>query len=447
MRLPLDGSPYVLSDAADEHISQSIIKIEERVSLLRESGKLTDETLRRYYGSKRFEQVAESNAIEGSTLSIGETQIAVLKGITLTGHDPAYVRDAQALDAALSRVSEMAKINSPTDIGQLLEIHELIMGDRPGGGQFRRDRIKISGSEHTPPKTWEALMSQMESWEKWSKENDDAPAPVRAAVLHAWLSHVHPFIDGNGRTSRAISNLELIRAGYPPLIIRKRERDRYIDALSQSDFAGDIASFFDLFIERISGAFDGLERAASEEQDYSPLQQKVRREQEMRLEVWRRSVDLFASRIELKLHERLSDPSIEIRKVDFGGIADIDDFLTLCSSKPVGRSWAFRITIEIGGLGRFAFLSFIGHRSFEMLDEFKKEGGPALYWSIFDPEHDRKWRQLSDEAPFFKEATIALDSGDNWTAIKSTGGVVALSTADLADRVATAIEDRIGISI
>jgi len=429
----------VLTDAAEAHVISSIREIEERVSLLRATGKMTDETLRHYYGTKRFEQVAESNAIEGSTLGVGETEVAVLKGITLTGHDPAFVRDARALDAALTRTAELARRNEPTDIEQLLEVHKLILGDRPGGGQFRNERVIISGSRHIPPKTWKEVMSQMEQWEAWSRENKDSPAPLRAAVLHAWLAHIHPFIDGNGRTARAISNLELIRAGYPPLIIRKKERDRYIDALSQSDAAGDIASFMDLIIERTVGSFIGLERSAVERQGFDPILQTIRKKQALQLEIWRRSVDLLSSRIELRLAEKLLDPSIQISRDDFGGIADLDDFLTLCASKPVGSSWAFRISIRIGGVGRYSFLSFIGHRSYQMLGQLKKEGGPSLYWSIFDQNYERKWRHVSEEAPFFKEATIALDQGDNWTAIKSTGEIAKLSTVNLADRVAAAI--------
>jgi hypothetical protein len=81
--------------------------------MLRQTGELTEQTLRNYYGEKRFEQVAESNAIEGSTLSVGETELAVLKGVTITGHDPAYARDAIALDKALNRIAELARQAEP----------------------------------------------------------------------------------------------------------------------------------------------------------------------------------------------------------------------------------------------------------------------------------------------------------------------------------------------
>ena len=275
--LTLDGTPYVLSFSAEREIEKRIGGIEARVVLLRSIGKLSPDTLRRYYGEKRFEQIAESNAIEGSTLSVGETQAAVLKGITLTGHDPAYVRDARSLDAALSRVVELSKDTSrATDITQLAEVHALIMGDRPGGGIFRSEMVKISGSSHTPPKTWKLVMEGMEAWEGWSIKYKEAPAPFRAATLHAWLTHIHPFMDGNGRASRAIMNLELIRAGYPPIIVRKKERDRYIDSLSQSDSGGDILAFLELILERTDGALCGLETSASEKQEYSPVEAKLK---------------------------------------------------------------------------------------------------------------------------------------------------------------------------
>ena len=129
--------------------------------------------------------VAESNALEGSTLTSGETELAVLKGVTLTGHDPGYVRDAIDLDRALQSLTELARKNQPVDIQQVKGIHELILGERPGAGLFRKERVRIKGSNHTPPKTWEEIMSGMEGWERWSLQNNDLPAIIRATVLHA----------------------------------------------------------------------------------------------------------------------------------------------------------------------------------------------------------------------------------------------------------------------
>jgi Fic family protein len=255
----LEDTPFPLDPEASEQIADRLRTIEERVVLLRRAGTLNDETLRDYYGEKRFEQVAESNAIEGSPLSAGETELAVLKGVTVTGHDPAFTRDAIALDRALTRISELARERStPTDIRQLNEVHALLLGDQPGAGMFRNERVMIRGARHVPPRTWKEVMDQMERWEAWSKAHADVPAPIRSIVLHAWLTHVHPYRDGNGRTSQAIGNLELIRQGYPPVIIKRKERARYIEGLSESDDGGDIRAFAELLLDRVEGALGGL---------------------------------------------------------------------------------------------------------------------------------------------------------------------------------------------
>ena len=122
----LKATPYILDETASAQVKARLEAIEERVSLLRRNGTLTEQTVRDYYGEKRFEQVAESNAIEGSTLSAGETELAVLKGITITGHDPAFTKDAMALDRALTRITEIARDTTyPTNIQQLHEVHAL----------------------------------------------------------------------------------------------------------------------------------------------------------------------------------------------------------------------------------------------------------------------------------------------------------------------------------
>ena len=302
----LESTPYLLDETASTQVKSRLDAIEERVALLRNSGTLTPETVRHYYGEKRYEQVAESNAIEGSTLSVGETELAVAKGITITGHDPAFIRDAIALDRALTRVSDMARDSSiPTNIAQLHEVHALLLGDRPGSGIFRKERVTIRGARHTPPKTWEQIMAQMTEWQKWSSENLTLPAPIRAAVLHAWLTHIHPYIDGNGRTSRAIGNLELIRAGYPPIIIKKKERDRYIEAFAESDEGGDIRSFMELIFDRLEGGLTGLENSAKKLQGYNPLIEKIRIQQEKQLKIWETSVKLLASIIEHRLSQAI----------------------------------------------------------------------------------------------------------------------------------------------
>jgi Fic family protein len=163
----------------------------------------------------------------------------------------------------------MAKLKEPTDIQQVKTLHELILSGRTGAGNFWTGEVRFRGSAHVPPRTWRDVMTQMEDWQKWSKANAMAPALLRASVLHAWLEHIHPFVDGNGRTGRAITNLELLRAGYPPVIIRRKDRDPYLDSLARAD-AGDVGPFIDIVAGRMDDALRDLERVAQRRQDMMP---------------------------------------------------------------------------------------------------------------------------------------------------------------------------------
>lgn len=440
----LEMTPYLLDDVASRQVRARLSAIEERVSLLRHSGTLTEQTVRDYYGEKRFEQVAESNAIEGSTLSVGETELAVVKGITITGHDPAFARDAVALDRALSRIAELARDTSkPTDIGQLHEVHALLLGERSGAGIFRKERVTISGSRHTPPKTWTEIMAQMEHWQKWSVENLTLPAPIRCAVLHAWLTHIHPYIDGNGRTSRAIGNLELIRAGYPPIIIKKKERDRYIEALSESDEGGDIRSFMELVFDRIEGGLTGLEQSAKRQQGYSPIVEKIRLQQEKQLNIWQTSVKLLSSIIEHRVVQSLEQVGGTCVITTFDDPLDIDDYIQVCAGHSVSRSWAFTVRIDVPGLPKLEKLAYIGHRSARMYQSLGQQGGPSLYWSRKNPQGFPKWINDGNSSPFALEVTSKVGNGDEWFARRIDDSIDRVQTTDLAGRIADALVQQV----
>lgn len=439
--LNLEKTPYLLEPQAEIAVTKKIKKLEERVELLRSAGTLTDRTLLDYYGEKRFEQIAESNAIEGSTLSVGETELAVLKGITITGHDPAYVRDARSLSKALDRMTDMARESKqPTDIEQLLELHLLILGDRAGAGTFRNEPVRIKGSAHKPPMYWREIMNKMEEWESWSRDNADSPAILRSIILHAWLAHIHPFIDGNGRTARAITNLELIRAGYPPVIIRKKkDRDRYVEALAESDEAGDIRAFFELMIERIEGALQGLELSAKQKQEYNPRQLKIRNRQEQQLHIWSTSVQLLVNQIEYYVHEQIDKVNGVVYVKEYDLSLDREDFIALCDRQTISTSWLFIIGLKIPGFSRQERLAYLGYRNPSMYHKLGDEGGPSIFWSRKNDGGYPKWIHTEDEFPFAVEITTKLGQGDEWYGRTIDGSIVHLNTTAMAKRIANSL--------
>lgn len=442
--LNLEGTPYRLDLSAEQEVIKQITQLEERVNLLREQGILTNETLINYYGQKRFEHVAESNAIEGSTLSVGETELAVLKGTTITGHDPAFTRDAIALDKALQELTEMAKnLNQPTDIDQLHKMHLLILGERPGAGVFRKDPVKISGASHMPPRSWGEIMDCMENWEKWSEKNRELAAPIRATVLHAWLAHIHPYIDGNGRTARAISNLELVRNGYPPVIIKKKERSRYIEALAVSDTDGNIGEFIELILEKVAGALVGLEISAKIKQGYNPLQEKIRKKQQQNLKIWETSIKLLVETLRYQLSEQLDSLNSTVDIKLYESSLDLDDYIALCDFNPINKSWAFSVKIQIPGIESLERLAYFGFRSKSMSAYLEKQGGPAVYWSIKNPAGYPKWQKAEDQAPYGIELTTELGVGDSWYVRRDNYRINKMSTTELAHGIAKKLMEQI----
>jgi len=438
MTIDLDGTPYSI-ESTGQGILDDVAELEGRVALLRSQGTLSEDTLRSYFGDKRFEQIAESNALEGSTLTAGETQLAVLRGMTITGHDPAFSKDAIALANALDRVTELARTGGPTDLEQLQEIHALILGDRPGAGVFRSEPVMISGSAHRPPKTWADVMDAMEQWSAWSKANPGAPALLRGIVLHTWLTHVHPYIDGNGRTARAVLNLELIRAGLPSVIIRRKDRERYLDALAESDAGGDLGPIAELVMERERDALRDLERAAKTHQGYDEAAARLRNRQERQLAIWNDASKLLFSLLEEAAEQTFGAVgTVETRWYD--DHLPLDDFIALCQGDPAGNSWLFRISVSVPAVGDARYLAWTGVRSHGLQDATGIGPGPAVFWSVPDPTGYRKWARDDNRSPGGAELTLELPNVDRWLVRRASGEVTRQSPSAVVQAIIEGIE-------
>lgn len=437
MTIDLTGSPYSIEDTGRWAIDKAA-KLQQRADLLREQGRLTKDTLRAYFGDKRFEQIAESNAIEGSTLSVGETQLAILRGITITGHDPAYSEAAVNLSKALERMVDLANDQAATDIGQVKELHTLILGGSPAAGLFRSAPVLIAGSPHVPPRSWEKIMSAMEDWETWSRKNASAPALLRAIVLHTWLTHIHPFSDGNGRTSRAVMNLELIRGGLPSVIIRRKDRSRYYEALAESDLEGDLGLIAELMLARGEDALRDLERTAATQQGYDRAQAELRSAQKRQVAIWNDAVRLLFSLVDDALKSTLGEMgSVSTHWYDDELL--LDDYVALSRGDPAGNSWLFRVETDVPGLAIRRYLAWTGYRSHEMQHRNKISAGPSIFWSIPDPSGYRKWVRDDAQSPGVAEITLPLPKADKWIAQLPGGRMERLTPSTVANRIAKAI--------
>ncbi|MEM9417704.1 MAG: Fic family protein [Planctomycetota bacterium] len=199
----------------------------------------------------RIEYTYHSNAIEGSTLTLRETQL-IIEGMSLPGgKSMREVYEARNHDRAVRRIESWLESEQgpahPLDERALLELHGLVLADiMPSeAGAYRSGRVRIAGSRHIPPgpHRFEELMPAA-----LGRLNNDALHPVlRAAELHYNLVAVHPFSDGNGRTARLMMNAWLLQNGYPLCIIEVERRAEYLSALDAANtgnplpFAGFIA--------------------------------------------------------------------------------------------------------------------------------------------------------------------------------------------------------------
>ena len=435
--ISLDGTPYSM-EATSAWVAEEVSKLHARVELLRLEGKLTEATLRAYFGDKRFEQIAESNAIEGSTLDIGETRLAIERGMTIPGHDAAYSQDAVNLSAALERMVEVARSDGPTTFEDVRELHELVLGGMPGAGVFRSQPVTISGSPHVPPSTWAEVMAAMEQWERWSQSNAEAPVLVRAIVLHTWLTHIHPFLDGNGRTARAVMNLELIRGGFPSVIIRRKDRLRYYDALAESDLGGDLEPVSGLILQRAGDALRDLERVAAAQQGYDRVRAELRQVQIRRTAIWNDAVRLLFSLIEHELDGMFGEVGhVSTRWYD--AELTVNDYVALADDDSSGNSWLVRIDADVPGVAECRFLAWTGYRSYTMKNWNGIGGGPAIFWSVPDPEGYRAWSQIDESSPGVAELTLQLPDVDQWIARMPDGELRRLRPSAVAGRVAQAI--------
>ena len=197
-----------------------------------------------------------SNAIEGNTLTLLETKV-VLEGITVGGKALREHFEAINHRNAIYYVEDIIKKEEPFSEWQIRNIHQLILKniDDENAGRYRQQNVLISGATNTPP-DYTLLNDKMAQFIDWYNTEADLIHPIaRAAKVHADFVGIHPFIDGNGRTSRLLMNLELMKAGYPPCVITVENRLAYYEALDQWRASGQTEFFNQLVADAVLEGF------------------------------------------------------------------------------------------------------------------------------------------------------------------------------------------------
>ena len=182
-------------------------KVQELKRILDAKRPLTQGELERLNEEFVIEYTYNSNAIEGNTLTLRETELSE------------YI---------------------------IKQIHYLVLADKPQDrGVYREIPVSIMGAKHTPvqPYLIEPKLQELLDWYK----NSDDDFISKLARFHIEFESIHPFIDGNGRTGRLLVNLELMKLGYPPIDIKFIDRISYYDAFDAYHIKHNLKPMSNLF--------------------------------------------------------------------------------------------------------------------------------------------------------------------------------------------------------
>ncbi|MDO7876614.1 Fic family protein [Hymenobacter sp. ASUV-10] len=233
----------------------------------------------------RLEWNYNSNAIEGNSLTLGETRSLLLHGLTAAGKPMRDHLDIKGHNEAVLWLEDFVRDDRPLTEQFIRGMHEVLLGEayyapaQTATGQSTRKMIVPGQYKQQPNNVLtatgemfyfaspEETPARMMDLVDWYRQEEAAPTmhPVAlAAEFHYRFVRIHPFDDGNGRMSRLLMNLILMRHGYPMTVIQATDRNRYLAALAAAD-AGDPEPFLRFIIENVEAGLRLMIRAAKGE--------------------------------------------------------------------------------------------------------------------------------------------------------------------------------------
>ncbi|MCR4263709.1 MAG: Fic family protein, partial [Candidatus Roizmanbacteria bacterium] len=187
-----------------------------------------------------------SNAIEGNSLTLEETRIVVEDGLTVKGKPLKDVLEAKNHKEAMNVLFDIVKQKNDISEEVALQLHKQLLESihQEDAGVYRRVQVQITGDTQLPPPAHDVpeLMAKLYAW--YSKEKESVHPIVLAAEFHYRLVKIHPFIDGNGRIARLLTNLILLKNGYPLVIVPTVLRQDYISSLKSTSPKSAFIEFF-----------------------------------------------------------------------------------------------------------------------------------------------------------------------------------------------------------
>ncbi len=177
------------------------------------------------------EYAHNSTAIEGNTLTLIQTKALLEDGVSVGGKQLREIYEVVNHQKAFAYVRRCIADEKPLDEGIVKDIHAQLMENILVGGIYRQVEVRISGAGHRPPPPSEMYRQVKAFFADLPYKKDELNSIELAAWMHAEFVRIHPFEDGNGRTSRMMMNYQLMAHGFLPVSIAKENRLEYFEAL------------------------------------------------------------------------------------------------------------------------------------------------------------------------------------------------------------------------
>ncbi len=250
---------------SEEWIDESLAKtLEQKLAKLNSIRPLPPEVVKRLREKFEVDMTYNSNAIEGNRLTLRETWLVLRRGITIRGKSVNEHLEATNHAEAIGLLEKMADGKKEIAEIDVLNLHAVILDkiSPQDAGFYRHEQVFIEGSKVVLP-NWRKVPELMKPvYIMLNDKRKGIEAIKSAAKLHHETVRVHPFVDGNGRLARLLMNLRLMRAGFPPTVLRRDERRSYYSALEKAD-KGDFRSLAMLIGKDVEQALDLYLDAAS----------------------------------------------------------------------------------------------------------------------------------------------------------------------------------------
>lgn len=251
----LYGKHSLVVPPLPSELEMKLEEIDELKAAWQKAKPLNPAQLRKMQEYFNIEYTYESNRIEGNTLSLQETSLVVNQGLTIGSKSMREhleaINHAEAADFIVELTTKQEDLTRRT----LLELHGLILKsiDRENAGRWRSVPVRISGSQHEPPQPFMIEKLMEDYFIHYSRQKGRMHPVILAAEMHERLVSIHPFVDGNGRTSRLVMNLILLRNGYTIANLKGDNASRlnYYRALEKVQVDNDPSAFYHIVADAV----------------------------------------------------------------------------------------------------------------------------------------------------------------------------------------------------